>query len=96
MNLLSRTVTGLQVPAPMLSHITPTSPNFPSTAAVPQIPVESLSKWPEIAASIVSSPLNPEYSATLSTLGDCLASHDLVEGAHVWYIELVLSFRSHF
>ncbi|KAI9571534.1 Sec23-binding domain of Sec16-domain-containing protein [Boletus coccyginus] len=85
-NLLSRTVTGLQVPAPMSSHITPVSPNFPSTTGATQIPVESLSKWPEIAASIVSSPLNPEYSATLSALGDCLVSHHLVEGAHVCYL----------
>lgn len=68
----------------MLPHITPVSPKFPSTTAAAQIPVESLSKWPEIVASIVSSPLNPEYSATLSALGDCLVSHHLVEGAHVW------------
>ncbi|KAF8559595.1 hypothetical protein OG21DRAFT_1480351 [Imleria badia] len=85
-NLLSRAATGLQVPAPMSSHITPVSPNFSSTAAATQIPVESLSKWPEIVASIVSSPLNPEYSAMLSALGDYLVSHHLVEGAHVCYL----------
>ncbi|KAG8217541.1 Sec23-binding domain of Sec16-domain-containing protein [Butyriboletus roseoflavus] len=86
MNLLSRTATSLQVPGPVLSHITPVSPNFPSSAATTQIPVESLSKWPEIVASIVSSPLNPEHSATLSALGDYLVSHHLVEGAHTCYL----------
>ncbi|KAH0830581.1 Sec23-binding domain of Sec16-domain-containing protein [Lanmaoa asiatica] len=86
MNLLSRAATGLQVLAPMLPHITPVSPNFSSTAAATHIPVESLSKWPEIAASVVSSPLNPEYSATLSALGDYLLSHHLVEGAHACYL----------
>ncbi|KAG6376165.1 Sec23-binding domain of Sec16-domain-containing protein [Boletus reticuloceps] len=85
MNLLSRTATGLQLP-PMLPHIPPVSPNFSSTTVATQIPVESLSKWPEIAASIISTPLNPEYSATLSALGDCLVSHHLVEGAHVCYL----------
>lgn len=94
MNLLSRAVTGLQVS--MLSHVTPTSPNSTSTTAAAQIPMESLSKWPEIAASIVSSPLNSEYSATLSALGDCLTSHHLVEGAHVWYMKFIIYFRPHF
>ncbi|KAF9246504.1 Sec23-binding domain of Sec16-domain-containing protein [Melanogaster broomeanus] len=85
-SLLSRATTGLQVPAPALSHITPMSPNFPSAAAAAQIPAESLSKWPEIAASIVSSPLNPECSATLTALGDYLLSHHLIEGAHACYL----------
>lgn len=83
-HLLSRAAASLQVPTPMLSHITPASPSFPPTATITQIPMESLSKWPEIAASIVSGPLNPEYSATLSALGDFLASHHLMEGAHIW------------
>ncbi|KAF9227903.1 hypothetical protein BS17DRAFT_764261 [Gyrodon lividus] len=85
-SLLSRATAGLQVPAPMLLHITPMSPNFPSAAAAAQIPVESLSKWPEIAATIVSSPLNSECSATLTALGDHLVSHHLVEGAHACYL----------
>jgi hypothetical protein len=84
-SLLSRATAGLQVPTSTLSHITPMSPNFPSAAAAAQIPVESLSKWPEIAATIVSSPLSPECSATLTALGDYLVSHNLVEGAHAWY-----------
>lgn len=83
-------MTGLQVPASVLPHLTPVSPNFSSTATVTQVPLESLSKWPEIVASVISSPLNPEYSATLSALGDCLSSHHLVEGSHVWYVILVL------
>ncbi|KIJ69376.1 hypothetical protein HYDPIDRAFT_145368 [Hydnomerulius pinastri MD-312] len=85
-SLLTRATTGLQVPAPALSHITPMSPNFPSAAAAAQIPTESLSKWPEITATMVSSPLNPEWSATLTALGDYLASHSLVEGAHACYL----------
>ncbi|KAF8844945.1 hypothetical protein BDN67DRAFT_1007736 [Paxillus ammoniavirescens] len=85
-NLLSRATAGLQVPTSTLSHITPMSPNFPSAAATAQIPVGSLSKWPEIAATIVSSPLSPECSATLTALGDYLVSHNLVEGAHACYL----------
>ena len=96
MNLLSRAATSLQASAPILSHIPSASPSFPSTAPITQIPAESLSKWPEMVASIVSGSLNPEYSAMLSALGDCLASHHLVEGAHAWCVEFVLSFQSTF
>ncbi|KAG9318501.1 Sec23-binding domain of Sec16-domain-containing protein [Chiua virens] len=85
-NLLSKPNIGLPVSAPSLPHVIPVSPKFPPIAAAAQISPESLSKWPEIAASIISGSLNPEYSATLSALGDYLASRHLVEGAHACYL----------
>ncbi|KAH7926328.1 hypothetical protein BV22DRAFT_1009394, partial [Leucogyrophana mollusca] len=85
-NLLSRTAGTLQVPAPPMPHITPMSPNFPAPAVTAQIPPDSLSKWPEIVATIVSSPLTAECSATLTALGDYLVSHNFVEAAHACYL----------
>ncbi|KAG1753477.1 Sec23-binding domain of Sec16-domain-containing protein [Suillus lakei] len=51
-----------------------------------QIPANALSKWPELVASMVSSPLSPEWSATLTALGDYLVSHQQVEAAHACYL----------
>ena len=83
MNLLSR-ATGLQMPPPSLPHITPVSANFPSAVGA-QVPSESLSKWTDIVASVLTNTSNPEWSTALTTLGDCLLSHQQVEAAHVWY-----------
>jgi len=65
--------------------MTPRTPNFtsvqpPSTT----IPPESLAKWAEIAAMIISSPLITETSAALTALGDQLLANDCVEAAHAW------------
>ncbi|EIW85171.1 hypothetical protein CONPUDRAFT_97967 [Coniophora puteana RWD-64-598 SS2] len=85
-NNLAKQDSGLQLPAPSLAHITPMSPNFPSAVTTAQIPSESLGKWPEIVASVISSPMGPETSAMLTALGDHLLSHQMVEGAHCCYL----------
>ncbi|KAG1782517.1 Sec23-binding domain of Sec16-domain-containing protein [Suillus placidus] len=84
-SLLARTAT-LQVPTPAIVHTTPMSPSFPSPAMAEQIPANALSRWPELVASMISSPLSPEWSATLTALGDYLVSHQQVEAAHVCYL----------
>lgn len=50
-----------------------------------QVPIESLAKWAEIVASVLTNSSDPEWSATLTTLGDHLLSCHYVEAAHVWY-----------
>ncbi|OAX44673.1 hypothetical protein K503DRAFT_705929 [Rhizopogon vinicolor AM-OR11-026] len=85
-NLLARATGTLQVPAPAIAHTTPMSPSFPSPAMAAQIPANALSKWPELVASMVSSPLSPDWSATLTALGDYLVSHQQVEAAHACYL----------
>ncbi|KAI6099871.1 Sec23-binding domain of Sec16-domain-containing protein [Pisolithus croceorrhizus] len=85
-NLLSRAPASLKVPAPHLPHITPMSPNFPSAAAAAQVPSESLLRWPEIVASVLTNVSNPEWSAAITALGDYLLSHQQVEAAHVCYM----------
>ena len=83
-NQLSRTTGALQLPTPVIPHITPMSPNFPSPSVTANIPIESLSKWPETAAVMVCSPMVPDTSAALTALGDYLASNGWVEAAHAW------------
>ncbi|KAG0707732.1 Sec23-binding domain of Sec16-domain-containing protein [Suillus ampliporus] len=85
-NLLARTTGTLQVPAPAVAHTTPMSPSFPSPAMAAQIPASALTKWPELVAAVISSPLSPEWSATLTALGDYLVSHQQVEAAHACYL----------
>ncbi|KAG1891037.1 Sec23-binding domain of Sec16-domain-containing protein [Suillus subluteus] len=85
-SLLARTTATLQVPTPAVVHTTPMSPSFPSPAMAAQIPAKALSKWPELVASMISSPLSSEWSATLTALGDYLVSHQQVEAAHVCYL----------
>ncbi|KAL4067649.1 Sec23-binding domain of Sec16-domain-containing protein [Scleroderma citrinum] len=84
MNLLSRAI-GMQVPGPALPNITPLSANFPPAMAA-QVPSESLSKWSDIVASVLTNTSNPEWSNALTSLGDCLLSHRHVEAAHICYI----------
>jgi hypothetical protein len=83
-NQLSRGTGALQLPTPAISHITPMSPNFPPPTITANIPVESLTKWPETAAVMVSSPMVPDTSAALTALGDYLVSNGWVEAAHAW------------
>jgi COPII coat assembly protein SEC16 len=80
-NILSRTPGNLQVPT-VQNHITPSTPNFPSTTV--NVPVESLSLWFETAAMLLSSPMSSECSAALTALGDNLMSNQWTEAAHVW------------
>lgn len=67
-----------------MAHITPMSPHFPAATAAAGIPTESLSKWPEAAASMIMSPMTPDTSSALTALGDYLISNGWVEGAHAW------------
>lgn len=48
------------------------------------VPLESLAKWAETAAMVISSPLTTETSAALTALGDQLLANDWVEAAHAW------------
>ena len=65
-----------------LSHATPVTANFLPSAA--SVPLESLSKWPEAVAMMLSSNMTIESSSALTALGDCLAHHRWMEAAHVW------------
>ncbi|KAF8964701.1 Sec23-binding domain of Sec16-domain-containing protein [Flammula alnicola] len=74
---------------PMVPTMTPRTPNFaPMQHPImpPSIPSESLAKWAETAAMIISSPLTPEASAALTALGDQLLANNWVEAAHVCYL----------
>ncbi|KAF8077931.1 Sec23-binding domain of Sec16-domain-containing protein [Lyophyllum atratum] len=69
------------------SHPTPRTPNFTSTPTqLANVPLESLSKWAETVAMMLSSPLSQETSAALTALGDHLAANQLFEAAHVCYL----------
>ncbi len=71
---------------PIMSHITPISPNaHPHTTAVP-IHADVLSKWPVTAAMLIPGPSASECSAALVALGDCLFANQWVEAAHAWYV----------
>ncbi|EGO21477.1 hypothetical protein SERLADRAFT_473874, partial [Serpula lacrymans var. lacrymans S7.9] len=69
-----------------MAHATPMSPNFSLPIVPGKVPLESLSKWPETAAVMVSSPMPPDWSAAITALGDFLASHQWVEAAHACYL----------
>ncbi|KAG5642961.1 hypothetical protein DXG03_001843 [Asterophora parasitica] len=64
---------------------TPRTPNFAAAAAT-TVPPETLSKWAETIAMMLSHPLSQEASAALTALGDHLAVNHLVEAAHVCYL----------
>ncbi|KIK57809.1 hypothetical protein GYMLUDRAFT_61199 [Collybiopsis luxurians FD-317 M1] len=72
--------------APMTVAATPISPNFSVPAPAANIPAESLSKWAEIVAMMLSGSVSSETSATLTALGDQLAGNGWTEAAHVCYL----------
>ncbi|KAF9564629.1 hypothetical protein CPC08DRAFT_631062 [Agrocybe pediades] len=77
----------LQPPATLTAPaITPRTPNFPPMVPAVPIPAETLAKWPETAAMIISSPLTPEVSGALTALGDQLSANNWVEAAHACYL----------
>ncbi|KAH7914707.1 Sec23-binding domain of Sec16-domain-containing protein [Hygrophoropsis aurantiaca] len=84
--LLAGSTGTLQLPTAPMAHITPMSPNFPAPNVTAQIPVDSLCKWREIVSTLISTPLAPDWSATLTALGDYLISHNFVEAAHACYL----------
>jgi COPII coat assembly protein SEC16 len=73
----------LQLPA---TQTTPITPGFAASAQASSIPVHSLSRWNEIIAMMLSSPMSAEASLTLSSFGDQLAANDWIEAAHVWCV----------
>ncbi|KAF9533001.1 Sec23-binding domain of Sec16-domain-containing protein [Crepidotus variabilis] len=77
----------LQPPAtPSLSAMTPRTPNFPAIQPPLNIPTESLAKWAETVAMIISSPLTAETSAALTALGDQLAARGWIDAAHACFL----------
>lgn len=72
---------------------TPGTPNFPSKATSASIPAETLSKWTDTAAMILSNPLGPEAAAALTSLGDHLSANGWTEAAHTWSVRSSASTR---
>jgi hypothetical protein len=88
-NTLSRPASNLQVHGPQLSSFqangpTPLSPNFPISTVAANVSPESLSRWTETTAMMLSNPVTTESSNALTALGDCLAANQWTEAAHVW------------
>lgn len=79
------------IPASALAQLTPRTPSFSIPAAGTKVPVESLSRWAETAAMMISSPLTNEVSAALTALGDQLMTNGWLEAAHAWYVTVYLS-----
>jgi hypothetical protein len=71
--------------------MTPRTPNFGALSVTAPIPVETISKWAETVAMMLSSPLPQETSAALTSLGDQLIANQLFEAAHVWYVFIPVS-----
>lgn len=91
MSLFQRTTRTVPLPAPPVpipapggAATTPRTPQFPGPVQQ-AVPVESLTKWAETAAMMISSPLTTEVSAALTALGDQLLANQMVEAAHAWY-----------
>lgn len=69
---------------PVASQMTPRTPNFVGLPVTAPIPTESIARWAEAVAMMLSSPLSQETSAALTGLGDQLVANQLFEAAHVW------------
>lgn len=82
--------------APMTVSATPMTPNFSVPMPAANIPAESLSKWAEIVAMMLSSTVSAETSATMTALGDQLAGNGWTEAAHVWLVLILRSDSSKF
>ncbi|KDR81637.1 hypothetical protein GALMADRAFT_152477 [Galerina marginata CBS 339.88] len=86
-NMLQKGAHRLQAPMlPAMPAMTPRTPNFPSMQPTVHIPPDSLVKWAETAAMIISSPLTPETSGALTALGDQLLTNNWVEAAHACFL----------
>ncbi|KAF8894632.1 Sec23-binding domain of Sec16-domain-containing protein [Infundibulicybe gibba] len=84
-NLLARATNRPQLPVVSHASSTPLTPNFGAPLPVP-IPAESLSKWAETAAMMLSSPMTAETSSAFTALGDQLVASKCFEAAHVCYL----------
>lgn len=71
---------------PVASQMTPRTPNFVGLPVTAPIPTESIARWAEAVAMMLSSPLSQETSAALTGLGDQLVANQLFEAAHVCYL----------
>ena len=87
-SLLQRATGGLQPPALSTSalSISPRTPNFSSHQVPAPISPESLSKWADTVAMMISSPLPSEASLALTAFGDQLLANNWVQAAHAWYV----------
>ena len=90
-SLLQRAIGGLQPPTGSLSIVSPRTPNFSSLQAPAPIPPESLSKWADTVAMMISSPLPPETSVALTAFGDQLLANNWVQAAHAWCVPFLQS-----
>ena len=86
--LLQRATGSLQPPASSAGalSISPRTSNFSSLQAPAPIPPESLSKWADTVAMMISSPLPSETSVALTALGDQLLANNWVQAAHTWCV----------
>ncbi|KAF9264646.1 hypothetical protein L218DRAFT_862380 [Marasmius fiardii PR-910] len=69
-----------------ITHTTPMTPNFVLPPPAANIPPESLCKWAEMVAMMLSGTMNPETSSALTALGDQLSGNQWVEAGHVCYL----------
>ena len=78
----------LLIPA---SPIPPSTPVLGHSAAfttfTQDVPIETLNKWQETAATVVANVSNGDIVA-LTGLGDMLMANKWAEAAHVWYVFL--------
>ncbi|KAF8654092.1 hypothetical protein AX16_003625 [Volvariella volvacea WC 439] len=84
-NLLVRAAAGHLVP-PANSQLTPRTPNFAAPTPSSNIPQESLARWAETAAMMISNPITPETSSALTALGDQLLAHQWTDAAHACFL----------
>ncbi|KAK2466902.1 hypothetical protein APHAL10511_001160 [Amanita phalloides] len=66
--------------------LTPRTPGFRPPAPSANIPLETLAKWGEIVAMIISSTITLDTSSALTALGDQLFANQYVEAAHACYL----------
>ncbi|KAM6500508.1 Sec23-binding domain of Sec16 domain containing protein [Amanita muscaria] len=84
--LLGHATAKLQIQNATPAHVTPRTPNFLPPPPTTSIPPETLAKWAEIVAMMVSTAVNAETSAALTALGDQLLASQYVEAAHACYL----------
>ena len=81
---LGRGMTKLQAMPP--AHLTPRTPNFQPPAPPANISPETLAKWAEIVAMMISSTISTDTSSAITALGDQLLANQYVEAAHAWFV----------
>jgi hypothetical protein len=69
----------------------PGPPHLAQPTPVAKVSSESLSKWAETAAMLLSNPATSDSTATLVALGDHLGNNEWTAAAHVWYVDSSLA-----